>query len=117
MVLRVYLHPNCSTCQRAVAWLEAKGLAHEAIDLRATPPAVPELRAMLGHLGKLSKLCNTSGQEYRRLGLSERLPTMTEAEALALLASHGMLIKRPFLLTPAGGVVGFREAQWEALLA
>ena len=111
----VYLHPGCSTCQKAVAWLTEHGIAHETRDIRETPPGVEELRRMREHLGSLSKLCNTSGMDYRKLGLKEKLPAMTEDEAFALLAGNGMLIKRPFVLTADGGVTGFREPAWAML--
>jgi arsenate reductase len=72
---------------------------------------------MLGHLGgELKKLFNTSGQVYREMKLGEKLPTMSEAQALKLLAANGKLIKRPFLLAARGGAVGFKEAEWKKLL-
>ncbi len=114
--LTVYLHPECGTCRKATDWLTANGKPFRTIDIRQQPPSVAELKTMLGHLGKLTKLCNTSGQEFRKLGLSEKLPTLPIDEALALLATNGMLLKRPFLLTPSGGVTGFKEADWQALL-
>jgi arsenate reductase len=66
--------------------------------------------------GDVRRLFNTSGQDYRRLGLKDKLPTMGEMEALALLASNGNLVKRPFVLTRTGGTVGFDETEWEVLL-
>ncbi|MGF1450559.1 MAG: arsenate reductase family protein [Opitutales bacterium] len=114
-MIKVYLHPKCTTCQKAIAWLDADGIPYTSADIRETPPSIDELRMMLQHTGKLSKLCNTSGQDYRALGLKEKLPLMSEAEALELLAGNGMLIKRPFVLTGHGGVTGFREPEWAAL--
>ncbi len=113
MSLRVYAYANCDTCRKALKFLAAKKIAHEVIAIREHPPTVAELRAMLGHVGgDLRKLFNTSGQDYRALDLKSRLPKMSEDEALALLASHGNLVKRPFALTPETGVVGFREEEW-----
>lgn len=90
-------------------------MAYESIDIREHPPSIAELRQMHQHVGKLSKLFNTSGMDYRKLGLKDQLPGMSDDDAYARLHSNGMLVKRPFLLTPKGGVTGFREATWQAL--
>lgn len=112
-----YAHPKCSTCQRAREWLQKHGVAFAEKDIRITPPALAELHAMLkAQDGKLSRLGNASGIEYRALGLSAKLPTMTAAEALRLLAGNGMLVKRPFLLGPGVALVGFKEPAWAAAL-
>lgn len=116
--LTAYLHPKCGTCARARQWLQLRGVPFVERDIRATPPSVAELRTMLAALGgKRGKLFNTSGLEYRGLGLAAKLPRLGDAEALALLAGKGMLIKRPFVLGPGGvGLVGFDEKQWTAAL-
>lgn len=115
--LTFYAHPKCTTCEVARGWLRRHGLAFVEKDIRTTPPAVTELRAMLKALGgELKRLCNTSGIEYRAQGLTAKLPAMTEDEALRLLASNGMLVKRPFLLGPGVGLVGFKEPAWAAAL-
>jgi len=113
MALRVYAYEKCDTCRKALKFLAAKKVAHEVIPIRQQPPTIAELRAMLAHVGgDLRRLFNTSGQDYRALDLKSRLPKLSEVEALALLASNGNLVKRPFALTPTTGVVGFREDEW-----
>lgn len=115
--VRVYLYSNCDTCRKAVRWLEEQGIEREEIPIRQQPPGVPELQRMLGITGDLRKLFNTSGTDYKAMGMKDRLPLLTEEEALELLAANGNLVKRPFLLTPAGGAVGFKPAEWAQLLA
>jgi arsenate reductase len=116
--LTFYAHPKCSTCQRAREWLQKQGVVFAEKDIRTTPPSLAELRAMLkAQDGKLSRLANTSGIEYRALGLSAKLPAMTEDEALRVLAGNGMLVKRPFLIGPGVALVGFKEAMWSAALS
>ncbi len=110
----VYIHPKCSTCKKATEWLDAQGIACETKDIRETPPSINELKQMLAHRGEVRKLFNTSGMDYRAGNLKERLPGMGDDEALAVLNSNGMLVKRPFLLTNDGGLTGFREAEWTA---
>lgn len=113
MALRVYGYEKCDTCRKALKFLNAKKVAHEVIPIRQQPPTIAELRAMLAHVGgDLRRLFNTSGQDYRALDLKSRLPKLSEDEALALLASNGNLVKRPFALTPKSGVVGFRDDEW-----
>ena len=118
MSLRVYAYANCDTCRKALKFLAAKKVAAEIVPIRAQPPTVGELRAMLGHVGgDLRKLFNTAGQDYRTLDMKTRLPKLKVDEALELLAANGNLVKRPFALTKSAGVVGFREEEWERLLA
>jgi arsenate reductase len=114
MSLRVYAYANCDTCRKALKFLAAKKIAHEMIPIREQPPTVAELRAMLVHVGgDLRKLFNTAGQDYRALDMKSRPPKLSVDEALALLASNGNLVKRPFALTAKNGAVGFREEEWE----
>ncbi|TDU64156.1 arsenate reductase [Prosthecobacter fusiformis] len=118
-MLKVYAYQGCSTCKNAVKWLKAVGVSYQEIPIRETPPTVPELRAMLtAKGGDLRPLFNTSGQDYRALGMKDKLPAMSTDEALAMLAANGNLVKRPFALDEAAGVylVGFKEAEWEAVL-
>jgi arsenate reductase len=118
MSLRVYAYENCDTCRKALKFLAGRKVAADVIPIRAQPPTVGELRTMLGHVGgELRKLFNTAGQDYRALDMKTRLPKMEVDEALALLASNGNLVKRPFALTGRDGVVGFREEEWERLIA
>lgn len=115
--LTAYLHPTCSTCEQARAWLHRHKLAFVEKDIRTTPPTVKELRTMMAaYGGERKKLLNTSGIEYRKQGLAAKLPGLAEAEGLALIAGNGMFIKRPFVLGPGGaGVVGFDEEKWAAV--
>lgn len=117
--LTVYTYSNCDTCRRAVKWLREHDIAFDEKPIRETPPTPAELRRMLkllGGAGALRKLFNTSGVDYRALKLGEKLPAMTEAEALALLAGNGNLVKRPFALGTGAkkdvGLVGFAETAW-----
>jgi len=112
--LKIYEYANCSTCKKALKYLDSKKIAYEKIAIVEHPPNVGELKTMLAHLGgELKKLFNTSGQVYRELGLGEKLKTMSQADALKLLAANGKLVKRPFALGPGQGTVGFQEAEWK----
>lgn len=98
-------------------WLQAHRIAYREKPIRETPPSAAELRTMLaGQQGEIRRLFNTSGREYRALGLAEKLPRLTEAEALALLAGNGHLVKRPFLLGSGVALVGFDVRSWSAIL-
>ncbi len=110
--LKVYEYGGCSTCRNALKFLDAEKVPFEKIDITETAPTLPELRAMLKHVGSLKKLFNTSGLVYKELKLSEKLPSMSEAEALALLAKNGRLVKRPFVLGEGFGLVGFKAEEW-----
>lgn len=116
--LRIYTYANCSTCRKAVKWLDAHGLPYEEIAIRETPPTTAELRTILAAQGgELRKLFNTSGRDYRELKLGEKLAALSEADALRLLAGNGNLVKRPFLLGSTGvALVGFAEPAWRAAL-
>lgn len=117
MKLRLYEYSGCDTCRRAKKFLAARGFAFDAIPIREQPPTKAELKRMLAiYGGDLRRLFNTSGGDYKVMKLAERLPKLTEAEALALLVANGNLVKRPFLLTDKSGLVGFKEAEWEQLL-
>ena len=112
--IRVYEYLNCSTCKNALRFLEKRGVEFESIPIVDQPPTLIELKRMLGYLdGELRRLFNTSGQLYREMKIREKLPKLSETEALKLLATHGKLIKRPFLLTANSGIVGFKEAEWD----
>ena len=118
-MLKVYLYAKCSTCQNALKWLRARGVKFTEQAIRETPPTAAELSAMLTAAGgQVRRLFNTSGMDYRALGLGEKLDSMSTDEALALLASNGNLVKRPFALDEKAGVflTGFREADWENAL-
>ena len=114
--LKIYEYKNCSTCKKALKWLDAKGLDFQAYPIRETPPSVAELKTMLAHHeGNISKLFNTSGQDYRAMGLKDKLGDLSEAEKLELLHSNGNLVKRPFILGPNSGTTGFKEDLWTEL--
>lgn len=115
MKLTVYEYAKCSTCRKALKWLDGKGVAYEAKPIVETPPSRAELERMLAAVG-LKRLFNTSGELYRELKISEKLPKMSEDEALTLLSKHGKLIKRPFALGPGVALVGFEEKAWSAAI-
>lgn len=106
-------YPKCSTCRKAQAFLDAHGAAYDLRDIRENNPTEEELRRWHAMSGlPLRRLFNTSGIPYRELGLSAKLPTMSEDEQFALLATNGMLVKRPLLIGNDFVLVGFREAEW-----
>jgi arsenate reductase len=116
-MLKLYAYANCSTCRAAMKWLRAHDLEFEERAIRETPPSPRELRAMLAAKGgDLRKLFNTSGRDYRAQQLAEKLPAMTEAVALALLAGNGSLVKRPFLIGDGVATVGFDATDWKTIL-
>ncbi|MBI4425631.1 MAG: Spx/MgsR family RNA polymerase-binding regulatory protein [Elusimicrobia bacterium] len=112
-MLKVYEYEKCSTCRKALQFLDRRKVPYARVSIVERPPTLPELREMLGRVGDIRRLFNTSGQLYRELQVGKRLPAMSEAEALALLAKHGKLIKRPFALGPGVALVGFQQADWE----
>ena len=113
----VYTLKNCDTCRQAVKWLDRHGIVFEERAIRETPPATTELRAMLSALkGERRRLFNTSGKDYHELKLGEKLPAMSDPDALGLLAQNGNLVKRPFLIGSGVGLVGFDEAEWAKIL-
>jgi arsenate reductase len=115
--LRFYSYSGCSTCKKAQAFLKKNAVAFEEVAIVENPPTVAELKEMLAHQkGELRKLFNTSGQLYREMKISEKLPKLSEAEALKLLSQHGKLVKRPFALGKGVGLVGFSETEWRKQL-
>ena len=120
--LKIYEYSGCSTCRKALKFLDARRVSYQKIPILETQPSEAELRAMLRHVGgDIRKLFNTSGQAYREMGMSEKLKAMDEKQALRLLARNGRLVKRPFAIMMAGpgapgcGVLGFREPEWKRL--
>ncbi|HEY2406858.1 MAG TPA: arsenate reductase family protein [Polyangiaceae bacterium] len=112
---RVYQYPNCSTCKKALKWLSARGVEIDSRDIVKTPPSLAELKQALKLSGlPLKKLFNTSGASYRDGGFGERLPTMSEKDALSALAADGKLVKRPLILLSDTALVGFDEAAYAA---
>ncbi len=116
-MIRVYCYSRCSTCRKALKWLEEKGIAFEAVDLKEKHPSATKLKEYYKKSGlPLKRFFNTSGQQYRELGLSQKLPEMSEKDQLKLLAGNGMLVKRPLLIDGDTILVGFKEAEWEEAL-
>jgi arsenate reductase len=117
--MRCYIYAKCSTCRDALRWLEQHGIAVEILPIREAPPSVEELEFALKELGEVRKLLNTSGMDYRALGLKEKLDGMAVGEVFALIQGNGNLCKRPFLIDESAGIVlcGFREEQWRMKLA
>ena len=110
-------YPPCSTSQKAKKWLEDNGISYEPRHIKEEKPSYEELKDWYARSGlPLKRFFNTSGLLYKSLGLKEKLPTMTEEEQLRLLASDGMLVKRPLLITEGKILVGFKETEWEKLL-
>lgn len=110
-------YPPCSTCQKAKKWLDAQGIAYTDRHIKEQNPSYEELKAWYQASGlPLKKFFNTSGLLYKSLELKEKLPTMTEEEQLRLLATDGMLVKRPLIITDKGILTGFKEADWDKLL-
>lgn len=110
-------YPKCSTCKKAKKWLDEHGVCYATRHIVEDNPAADELRAWCERSGlPLRRFFNTSGMLYREMGLSKKLSDMSEAEQYALLASNGMLVKRPLLVTDAAAIPGFKEAAWAQAL-
>ena len=113
MTLKVYAYKNCDTCRKAKKFFEANTIDHEIIPIREKPPTKPELKMMLAcYKGNIRKLFNTSGGDYKSMNMKEKLPNMTNNQAIDLLSQNGNLIKRPFAISGKTGTVGFNEAAW-----
>ena len=110
-------YPPCTTCQKAKKWLDEHGLSYTDRHIKNEKPTYEELCAWYAASGlPLKKFFNTSGLLYKSMNLKEKLPTMTEEEQLQLLASDGMLVKRPIVVKDGTVLVGFKQAQWEESL-
>lgn len=109
-------YPPCSTCQKAKKWLDEQGIAYTDRQIKTENPTYEELKAWYEKSGlPLKKFFNTSGLQYKALNLKEKLPQMTEEEQLRLLATDGMLVKRPLVVDGGRVLVGFKAEQWECL--
>jgi arsenate reductase (glutaredoxin) len=114
--LRIYEYSKCSTCRKALKFLDNNKVPYEKVPIVETPPTKAELKKMLTlQGGNLKKLFNTSGEVYRAMKIGEKLSSLSESEAIELLASNGKLIKRPFALAEDKGLVGFNEDEWKRL--
>ena len=109
-------YPPCSTCQKAKKWLDANGISYEDRHIKEQNPTYEELKRWYTASGlPLKKFFNTSGLLYKSMNLKEKLPAMTEEEQLRLLATDGMLVKRPIVVKGDTVLTGFKEADWEKL--
>ena len=112
-MIKVYCYSRCSTCKKALKWLEENGVEYAAIDIKADHPDESALREYYAVSGlPLKRFFNTSGIPYREMGLSKKLPEMSEDEQLALLATDGMLVKRPLVVGDGVVLTGFKEEEW-----
>ncbi len=110
-------YPKCTTCQKAKRWLEEKGVPYEDRHIKEQNPSEEELTAWYQKSGlPLKRFFNTSGMLYKEMKLKDRLPEMTEQEQLALLATDGMLVKRPVIVGKDFVLTGFKEQEWEERL-
>ena len=106
-------YPKCSTCQKALKWLDDKGLEYTMRDIKTQNPTYEELKGWYGMSGMpLRKFFNTSGLLYKSMALKDKLPAMSEDEMLELLSTDGMLVKRPLLIGEGFVLIGFMESQW-----
>lgn len=113
----VLYYAKCSTCQKALKWMEEKGIAYEGRPIKEENPTADELKSWHGQSAlPLKRFFNTSGLLYKEMGLKDKLPGMSEEEQFALLATDGMLVKRPILVSEKGVCPGFKEAAWEEIL-
>ena len=109
-------YPPCSTCQKAKKWLTAHNVEFTSRHIKEQNPTAEELTAWIAESGlSVKKFFNTSGLVYKEQNLKERLPDMSEEEQLALLATNGMLVKRPLVIGEDFVLIGFKEAEWERL--
>lgn len=110
-------YPPCSTCKKAKAWLDSHGIAYETRHIKDENPSYEELKQWYAESGlPLKRFFNTSGLQYKALGLKDKLPTMSEEDQLRLLATNGMLVKRPLVIADGKILTGFREKEWEQAL-
>ncbi len=113
MSLRVHQYPKCSTCRKALKWLDERGIEYESVDIVESPPSKGALQALWQKSGlPLKRFFNTSGVSYREGSFGKRLPTMSDEEALAARAADGKLIKRPLLESGERVLVGFKELEY-----
>lgn len=107
-------YPKCSTCQKAKRWLDENEISYEMRDIKKENPSFEELSSWYKRSGlPLKKFFNTSGMLYKSMSLKDKLPTMSEDEMIKILATDGMLVKRPLLVGDDFVLVGFKEADWE----
>lgn len=116
-MLKFICYPKCTTCQKAKMWLDDNNIEYELRDIKLDNPTFEELTEWYKKSGlPLKKFFNTSGLLYKSMELKTKLPTMTENEMLKLLATDGMLVKRPLLVGDDFVLVGFKEAEWKEII-
>ena len=116
-MIKVYCYSRCTTCKKALKWLDEKGIEHEVIDIKTDHPDEAALRKYYAMSGlPLKRFFNTSGTQYRELDLSKKLPDMSEDDQFRLLSSDGMLVKRPLVVGDDFVLTGFREDEWKEKL-
>lgn len=116
-MVKFICYPKCTTCQKAKKWLDDNGVEYEIRDIKADNPTLDELKKWYALSGlPLKKFFNTSGLLYKSMALKDKIPSMSENEMLSLLATDGMLVKRPLLVSDDFVLVGFKEAEWKAKL-
>ena len=112
-MIKIYCYSRCTTCKNALKWLDENGIEYETIDIKADHPDEKTLREYYAMSGlPLKRFWNTSGIPYREMGLPKKLPGMSEDEQLALLATDGMLVKRPLVIGDGLVMTGFKESEW-----
>lgn len=117
MAITILCYAKCTTCQKAIKWLDEKKIEYTVRPIKEENPTEEELRCWHQASGlPLKRFFNTSGLAYKSLNLKDKLPQMSEDEQYALLASDGMLVKRPLLISDTAVLPGFKEAEWEKLL-
>lgn len=111
--MNILIYPKCSTCQKAVKWLKEHNIEHNVRHIVEQPLTVEEIKTLHERSGEnIKKFFNTSGLKYRELNLKDKLPSMTLEECYHLLASDGMLVKRPLAYNDQDLTIGFKEAQY-----
>ena len=115
-MFKLYHHPRCSTCKKALSFLKKKDLEYKPVDLTETGPTKSELTKMLSYLDDPKKIFNTSGKRYRELNIKEKRDSMSNTQIATLLAKEPMLVKRPFALGKSSGIVGFKETEWKSFV-
>jgi len=114
--LKVYSYANCGTCRKAKKYLAERDIQFTEFPIREKSPSVQELSAMLeAYGGAISRLFNTSGQDYRQGGYKEKLKTMSDGELISELAANGNLIKRPFVISDTTALIGFKQGEWDKI--
>lgn len=112
-MIKFICYPKCTTCQKALRWLDDNKIEYELRDIKEDNPSLEELTAWYKTSGlPLKKFCNTSGLLYKSMELKDKLPTMSEEEQLNLLSTDGMLVKRPLVIGEDFVLVGFKESEW-----